>query len=137
MSDVKPKIEGARKYRRPARAAGPTKKEFSIKVLGLEIHTFDIGNAKYAAKYKKTVNSIANYIQREYKGRADIAKAIKELSLPSLQIPGFPKARTRETVFAWGHIPLTAGCSRGQEADCTTQGEQEARVCACYWAVLA
>ncbi len=61
-------IEGARKYRRPVRAAGPTKKEFSTKVLGLETHTFDIGNAKYAAKYKKTVNSIANYIQREYKG---------------------------------------------------------------------
>ncbi len=65
MSDVKPKIEGARKYCRPARAAGPTKKEFSTKVLGLETHTFDIGNAKYAAKYKKTVNSITNYIQRE------------------------------------------------------------------------
>ena len=62
MSDVKPKIKGARKYRRPARAAGPTKKEFSTKVLGLESHTFDIGNAKYAAKYKKTVDSIANYI---------------------------------------------------------------------------
>ncbi len=29
---------------------------------------------------------------------ADIAKAIKELSLPSLQIPGFHKARTGETV---------------------------------------
>ncbi len=106
MSDVKPKIKGARKYRRPARAAGPTKKDFSTKVLGLESHTFDIGNAKYAAKYKKTVDSIANYIQREYKGGADIAKAIKELSLPSLQIPGFPKARTGETVVDPGDIYL-------------------------------
>ncbi len=106
MSDVKPKIEGARKYRRPVRAAGPTKKEFSTKVLGLETHTFDIGNAKYAAKYKKTVDSIANYIQREYKVGADIAKVIKELSLPSLQIPGFPKARTRETIVDPGIIYL-------------------------------
>ncbi len=106
MADVKPKIEGARKYRRPARAVGSTKKEFSTKVLGLETHTFDIGNAKYAAKYKKTVNSIANYIQRENKGGADIAKAIKELSLPSLQIPGFPKARTKETVVGPGDIYL-------------------------------
>ncbi len=88
------------------RAAGPTKKEFSKKVLGLETHTFDIGNAKYAAKYKKTVNSIANYIHREYKGGADIAKAIKEMCLPSLQIPGFPKARTGEAVVDPGDIYL-------------------------------
>ncbi len=106
MSDVKPNIEGARKYRRPARSAGPTKKEFPTKLLGLEIHTFDIGNAKYTAKYKKTVNSIANYKQREYKGGADIAKAIKELSLPSLQIPGLPQARTGETVVNPGDIYL-------------------------------
>jgi hypothetical protein len=46
-------------------------------VLGLKSHTFDIGNAKYAAKYKKTVNVIANHIQRECKGGADTAKAIK------------------------------------------------------------
>jgi hypothetical protein len=52
MSEAKPKIEGAKKFRRPMRAAGqPTKKEFVMKVLGLESHTFDIGNTKYAAKY--------------------------------------------------------------------------------------
>ena len=62
MSEVKPKIEGTRKYRTPTRAVGPIKKEFSMKLLGLglESHTFNIGNAKYAAKYKKTVNAIAN-----------------------------------------------------------------------------
>jgi hypothetical protein len=75
MSEAKLKIEGAKKFRRPMRAAGqPTKKEFVTKVLGLESHTFDIGNAKYAAKYKKTVNAVANYIQREYKGGAEIEK---------------------------------------------------------------
>ena len=87
MLEAKPKIEGAKKFHRPMRAAGqPTKKEFVKKVLGLESHNFDIGNAKYAAKYKKTVNAIANNIQREYKGGADIAKAIKALSLPTLQV---------------------------------------------------
>jgi hypothetical protein len=106
MPEVKPKIKGAKKYCRPTRAVGPVKKEFSMKVLGLESHTFDIGNAKYAAKYKKTVNAIANYIQREYKGGADIAKAIKELSIPSLQIPGFPEARTGETIVNPGDIYL-------------------------------
>jgi hypothetical protein len=33
MSEAKPKIEGAKKFRRPMRAAGqPTKKEFGTKV---------------------------------------------------------------------------------------------------------
>ena len=63
MLEAKPKIEGAKEFRRPMRAAGqPTKKEFVTKVLGFESHTFDIGNAKYAAKYKKTVDAITNYI---------------------------------------------------------------------------
>jgi len=47
---------------------------------------------------KNLVNVIANYIQREYKGGADIAKAIKDLSLPTLQVPGYPKAKAGETV---------------------------------------
>jgi hypothetical protein len=108
MSEAKPKIEGAKKFRRPMRAAGqPAKKEFITKVLGLESHTFGIGNTKYAAKYKKTVDAIANYIQREYKGGADIAKAIRALSLPTLQVPGYPKAKAGETavdprdVYIW------------------------------------
>jgi hypothetical protein len=106
ISEAKPKIEGAKKFCRPARAAGPTKKEFVTKVLGLKSHTFDIGNAKYAAKYKKTVNDIANHIQREYKGGADITKAIKELSLPTLRVPGYPTAKAGATVVNPGEIFL-------------------------------
>jgi hypothetical protein len=94
MSEATPKIEGAKKFRRSTRAVGPIKKEFVTKVLGLEGHTFDIGIAKHAAKYKKMVDAIANHIQREYKGGADIAKAIKALSLPTLQVPGYPKAKS-------------------------------------------
>jgi hypothetical protein len=62
MLEAEPKIEGAKKFRRPMRAAGqPTKKEFVTKVLGLESHTFDIGNAKYSAKYKKTRRQSMRY----------------------------------------------------------------------------
>ena len=85
---------GPRNSAGPQGAAGPIKKEFVTKVLGLESHTFDIGNAKYAAKYKKMVDAIAIHIQREYKGGADIAKAIKALSLPTLQVPGYQTAKT-------------------------------------------
>jgi hypothetical protein len=103
--EAKPKIEGAKKFRRPMMAAGqPTKKDFITKVLGLESHTFDTGNAKYAAKYKNVVKAIANYIQREYKGGADIAKAIKELSLPILQVPGYPKAKAGELIVDPGDV---------------------------------
>jgi hypothetical protein len=43
MSEAKPKIEGAKKFCQPMKAAGqPTKKEFVKRVLGLESHTFDI-----------------------------------------------------------------------------------------------
>ena len=86
MTEAKPKIEGAKKFHQHMRAARqPTKKEFVTNVLGLESHTFDIGNTKYAAKYKKMVDAIANYIQRESKGGTGITKAIKALSLPTLQ----------------------------------------------------
>ena len=105
MTEAKPKIEGAKKFHLPMRAAGqPTKKELVTKVFGLESHTFDIGNAKYAAKYKKTVDVIANYIHREYKGGADIAKAIKALSLPNLQVPGYPKAKAGVTAVYPGDV---------------------------------
>jgi hypothetical protein len=104
MSEVKPKIEGSKKFRRPVRAAGPTKKESKTKVLGLESHTFVIGNAKYAAKYKKMIDAIANYIQREYKGGADIAKAIRELSLPTLEIPGYPTIKAGATADDAGEV---------------------------------
>ena len=134
MSEVKPKIKGARKYCRHTRAVGPIKKEFSTQVLGLESHTFNIGNAKYVAKYKKTVDSIANYIQREYKDRA---ANIKELSLPSLQIPGFPKARTGETVVDPGDIYLwQQGFTAVKKQIVQLEENKKARVRACHRAVL-
>ena len=48
MTETKPKIERKRHSKRPARNAGPARKQFVTKVLGLESHTFDIGSVKYA-----------------------------------------------------------------------------------------
>jgi hypothetical protein len=84
MTETKPKIEGKHHSRRPVRNVGPARKEFLNKVLGLESHTFDIGNAKYMAKYQKTVDAIANHIQKENNGGPEIAKAIRDLSLPTI-----------------------------------------------------
>jgi hypothetical protein len=91
MTETKSKIEGKRHPRKPARNVGPARKEFITKVLGLESHTFDIGNTKYAAKYQKTVDAIANHIQKEYKGGPEIAKAIRDLSLPTIASPEYPR----------------------------------------------
>ena len=53
--EQKPKIEG-KKSRRPFR---PQRTEFTSKVVGLEDDTFDIGHAKYAAKYARSLKAIA------------------------------------------------------------------------------
>ena len=106
MLEAKPKVE-KKGGRRPLRNYGsPTKEEYTTKVLGLESHTFDIGNAKYAAKYKKTVDAVAKYIQKEYKGGSDVAKAIRELSLPTLDLPDYPAGTDggppdAGTVYLW------------------------------------
>jgi hypothetical protein len=67
MTETKPKFEGKCHPRRPARNSGPARKDFVTKVLDLESHIFNIGNAKYAAIYQKTADTIANHIQKEYK----------------------------------------------------------------------
>ncbi len=106
MTETKPKIEGKHHSRRPARNVGPARKEFLTKVLGLESHTFDIGNAKYAAKYQKTVGAIANHIQKEYKGGPEIAKAIRDLCLPTIVIPEYPRPSLMTAVINPGEVFL-------------------------------
>jgi hypothetical protein len=107
MTETKPKIEGKCHSRRPARNVGPAREEFLTKVLGLESHTFDIGNAKYTAKYQKTVDAIANHIQKEFKGGPEMAKAIRDLSLSMIVIPEYPRpslttaAINSREVFQW------------------------------------
>ncbi len=80
MLVLPPKVEGGGKcnFRKGAgtRNVGLTRKEYVTKVVGLESHTFNIGHAKFAAKYQKTVEAIANHIQKDYKGGPDIAKAL-------------------------------------------------------------
>jgi hypothetical protein len=80
MSVLPPKVKGGgkRNFRKGAgaRNVGPTRKEYMTEVVGLESHTFNIGHAKFAAKYQKTVEAIANHIQKDYKGGPEIAKAL-------------------------------------------------------------
>ncbi len=79
-----------RNSRRPAQPVGPVKRKFTTKIVGLESHTFDVGNAKYAAKFQKSLDAIAIYMQQEYKGKPDIVKAIRDLILPKFPLPTYP-----------------------------------------------
>jgi hypothetical protein len=86
-----PKVERMKNFpRKPARYVGPAKKEFMTKVAGLESHTFDVGDVKFAAKSQKLADAIANHIQKEYKGGSEMAKAIRELKLTQIDVPTYP-----------------------------------------------
>ncbi len=52
------KVEGKKAWKLTNRS-GPNRKEYTSKVVGLESHTFDVGNAKYAAKFQKSIDAIA------------------------------------------------------------------------------
>jgi hypothetical protein len=84
--EEKPKVEG-KKPRRPTR---PSKKEFTSEMAGLTEDTFDIGHPKYAAKYERSVDAIARYVQEQYKSGADVALAMRELIAPTVTMPTFP-----------------------------------------------
>ena len=103
MTERKPKVEERRGSRRP----GVTRCEFTTNVAGLEMHTFDIGHAKYAAKFKKSLEEIANYVQREYKGGPDIGRGIRELRLPTLQLPAMSAdPNAQGLMFLWQGVAM-------------------------------
>jgi hypothetical protein len=89
MTENKPKIEGKPRYcRRPARNVGPAKKEFVTKVVGLE-PTPLTSEVQNTCKILEIGGCHSNHVQKEYKGGPKIAKAIKELSLPTISIPNY------------------------------------------------
>ncbi len=49
-----------------------------------------MGHKTTSDEYQKTVEAIANHIQKDYKGGPEIAKALRDLSLPVIDIPNYP-----------------------------------------------
>jgi hypothetical protein len=81
---------GARPQRKQNRGyqQRESRKEYKSEVQGLENRTFDVGAAKYAAKFTKSLEKIGNYCQREYsKGGGRIGQAIRDLVTPNLTLP--------------------------------------------------
>ncbi len=79
-----------KKSQRLMNKTGPVRKEYTSKVEGLESHTFDVGNTKYAAKFQKLLDGIAIYVQRKYEGGPGVAKVIRDLILPIVTLPAYP-----------------------------------------------
>ncbi len=72
-----------------------TKGGFKSSVVGLEEHTFEYGSPKHVAKFVKTQKQIANYIQKKYdKGGAEIASAVRTLTMPNIRLPTEPDPAT-------------------------------------------
>jgi hypothetical protein len=69
-----------------------TKTSYKSKVAELEDKVFDVGASSDPAKFSKSLKSIENYIQKNYKTCNDIVKVIQQLKHPTL---AYPKQPTR------------------------------------------
>jgi len=69
------------------RGTQTTKTIYKSKVTEPEDEIFDVGASKDPAKFSKLLKSIENYIQKNYKTRDDIVKAIQQLKHPTLAYP--------------------------------------------------
>ena len=90
------KIEAARKggrqRRKPSHYAANKPREFKSKIAELENGTFDTGNVKYTAKFKKSLTNIANYVQCEYTPfGSGIGDAMRKLNIPIITPPVTPE----------------------------------------------
>ena len=87
------KLAKARKknrYQFNNRGNQATKTRYKSKIAKLGDEVFDIGAASDPAKFRKSLKSIENYIQMNYKTCDDIVKAIQQLKRPTLNYPKQP-----------------------------------------------
>ena len=59
---------------------------------GLEDAVFENGAVKHAAQFTKTLEEIANYVQKKH--NSDVAKMIKDVERPVLEFPARPIPKT-------------------------------------------
>ena len=95
MAEQETKARAAGKknrYRFNNRGNQTTKTSYKSKVAELEDKVFDVGASSDPAKFSKSLKSIENYIQKNYKTCNDILKVIQQLKRPTL---AYPKQPTR------------------------------------------
>ena len=88
-----PKVEGqqsGKKTFRRQRNRTTVKKEFVSSNIGVKTFMFDVGHAKYAAKYQQSIEGLALHIQSTYTNGSSIAKLIRELKLVVIDVDNYP-----------------------------------------------
>ncbi|KAL7447592.1 hypothetical protein ACHAXS_006643 [Conticribra weissflogii] len=104
MVDNKPKVEGAdqRSGRRKPSPYYAKKKEYKNNVPEIEDDTFDCGDTKYAAKFIKSKDNIANYLQRTTTyGGLDIGQIVREMKKITVTMPEDPDPSNRVAFEKW------------------------------------
>ena len=70
-TETKPKVEGGknrhdrRRYNESNRITITTRTEYKTRITGLEEDTYDVGKAKFAAKFHNSTKHISLYVQHE------------------------------------------------------------------------
>jgi hypothetical protein len=80
------------RWQKPERKTdtGLTIGEIRSKIAKLKSEVFDVGATSDPAKFSKSLKSIENYIQMNYKTCDNIMKAIQQLNRPTLKYPKKP-----------------------------------------------
>ena len=106
-TETKPKIVGGRgrcdRRRNFANGgASAVKSDYKTKTAGLEEDTCDVGEARFAAKFQKTTDNIALYVQREYTDGASVAFDMKTMIATMIVLPSTPASGASDAeTFIW------------------------------------
>ena len=90
-TETKPKVEGGknrhdlRRYNGSNGITTTTRTEYKTKITGLEEDTYDVGEAKFAAKFQNSTKNIALYVQCEYTDGASMAHDMKLMKVTSIR----------------------------------------------------
>ena len=79
-----------------------TKAEHKTKITGLEEDTYNIGEAKFAAKFQKSTKNISLYVQRKYTDGESLAHGMKLMRATPIALPQPTNAGTSDLdAFIW------------------------------------
>ncbi len=78
------------------------KSDYKTKTTGLEEDTYKVGEARFAAKFQKTTDNIALYVQRKYTDGASVAFDMKTIIATIIVLPSMPASgASNAKTFVW------------------------------------
>ena len=92
-TETKPKVEGGKNHRdcrcynESNGITTTTRTEYKTKITGLEEDSYDVGEAKFAAKFQKSTKNIALYVQRKYTDGVSMAHDMKLMKVTNITLP--------------------------------------------------